>query len=94
MRPLAPGTQEEIVARLLHDLSQPLSAIGLSAFYLNILLGEPGGKVGEQIGAISTQADHASRLIGEAAAELRLMCAQPSAAGSLEPTNSDTACVT
>ena len=94
MRPIASDTREQIVARLLHDLSQPLSAIGLSAFYLNILLGEPGGKVREQIAAIERQAERASRLIAEAAAELSRSHAQPEAAGSLEPTNSDTACVT
>ena len=94
MRPLATGTQEEIVTRLLHDLSQPLSAIGLSAFYLNILLGDPGGKVQEQIDAISRQADRASRLIGKAAAQLRQMRAQPASTESLEPTNAETACVT
>jgi hypothetical protein len=92
MSPLNPEISDQSVARLLHDLRQPICNIGLGLFYLNLLLGEPGGKLQEQIRALEEQADRASRLISQAAAELDRRPTQPAA--SLELTNPATSAVT
>jgi signal transduction histidine kinase len=83
---------DQMIARLLHDLRQPIGNIGLGLFYLNLLLGEPGGKLQEQIRALEKQAERASRLIDQAAAELYRRPAQP--APSLELTKAATSAVT
>ena len=57
--------------------------MGLGLFYLNILLGEPGGKLQEQLRALEKQAHRASQLIDQAAVELDRRQAQPAASLSL-----------
>jgi hypothetical protein len=92
MFPSDPENSDQIVANLLHDLRQPICNIGLGLFYLNILLGEPGGKLQEQLGALEKQTHRASQLIDQAAAELDRRQAQPAA--SLSPTKPATSSVT
>ena len=86
--------QREVLARLLHDLRQPIGNIGLSTFYLNMLLGEAGGKVQEQLEAIEQQVERASRMLSEAASELGRLRPQSATAENLELTNSATSAVT
>jgi signal transduction histidine kinase len=93
MHPPVPEYSSETVARLLHDLRQPITNIGLSLFYLNLLMGDPGGKVREQLGLIERQVERASDLINQAAADLDRSRSQP-AAVNLELTNSATSPLT
>jgi len=93
MRPLPIPRTEEILLNAAHDLRQPLGNIELSACYLNLLLGEPGGKVQEQIRNIEQQVDRASRILSEAVAALERLRNQERA-GNLDLTKSATAAVT
>jgi signal transduction histidine kinase len=94
MRPFPENTQEEFLARLLHDLRQPLGNIGLSTFYLNLLLGQSGEKVQGQIQIIEQQVDRASGILAEAAAELVRLRPQTPAVENLELTKAATSAVT
>jgi signal transduction histidine kinase len=85
---------EEFMSRLIHDLRQPIGNIGLSAFYIDLLLGDPGGKVQEQLRAIQAQVERASLVLSEAARELGRLSPQALGAESLEPTNRATSAVT
>ncbi|MGA2271559.1 MAG: hypothetical protein ABSH44_24100 [Bryobacteraceae bacterium] len=62
---------EELVARLLHDLRQPLGTIGTSAYYMELVLGQEDGPAREQLRLIERQVDLAVRILNEAAAEAR-----------------------
>ncbi len=62
---------EEFLARLVHDLRQPLGTIETSAYCLNLLLGQEHTAAREQLRIIERQVAHAVRLLNEAAAETR-----------------------
>ena len=64
---------EELLAELMHDLQQPLGNIGLSASYLDLLLGEQDSRVGDQLRAIQQQLERASDLLSSASARLGRM---------------------
>lgn len=78
---LPPPDSAESLARLAHDLRQPLSNIGLSASYLSILL-EPGqDRAHDQIRTIQKQVERASRLLDEINAKCRAAAPQPAEPG-------------
>jgi signal transduction histidine kinase len=86
---------EEILARLIHDLSQPLGAIETSAYVLNLVLDPSDARVHEHVDAIERQAAQAGRLLIEATGELRRLRAQRAeVCESLDLTKSETAAVT
>jgi signal transduction histidine kinase len=67
----AASDPEEFLARLVHDLRQPLGTIETSAYCLNFLLGQEHTAAREQLRIIERQVAHAVRLLNEAAAETR-----------------------
>lgn len=85
---------EALFANLAHDLRQALSTVETSAFYLDLLLEHPQGPVQEQLRVIERQVAAASRMLADAAGEMRRQQAQRAGAGSLVLTNSATAGVT
>jgi hypothetical protein len=88
---------DEILQDLIHDLSQPLSNLETSLFYLELVLAHPSERVREQMRVMSRQVSQASQMIDRARQELRAMrdqCEDASAADSLPFTNSATAVVT
>ena len=86
----------EVVSTLVHELRQPLSAIGLSAAYLGLLTPECDSRVLQQILAIQQQLEHVTELLNQAAARVRHGHVQqdPCAANSLDDTKSRTAPLT
>ena len=73
MHPSAGAQSEQLLARLVHDLRQPISNIGLSISYLGLVL-EPGeSRVREQVQLIQEQVDRASDMLTEVAVELGRM---------------------
>lgn len=94
MRSISAAKAEEILLTVAHDLRQPLGNIELSACYLNLLLGEPRGKAQEQIQNIEQQVDRASRILGEAIADLGRLRAQEPLTESRSLTKSTTGAVT
>jgi len=62
---------EELVARLAHDLRQPLGTIETSVFCINLLLGHGHPEVQEQLRMIERQVAQAVRILNEAVAEAR-----------------------
>ena len=62
---------EELVARLAHDLRQPLGTIETSVFCINLLLGHGHTAVQEQLRIIERQVAEAVRILNEAVAETR-----------------------
>ncbi len=94
MHSYAASEPDEILAELVHDLRQPLGNIDTSAFYLDLLLGHPEGPVQDQLRLIEQQVARATRLLADAAAQLRSQRAQRGGAESLVLTNSATAGVT
>jgi signal transduction histidine kinase len=67
----AASDSEEILARLAHDLRQPLSTIETSAFCINLMLGREQTAVQEQLRIIERQVCHAVRILDEAVAKTR-----------------------
>jgi signal transduction histidine kinase len=57
---------EELVARLAHDLRQPLGTIETSAYCINLLLGQEHTAAREQLRIIERQVGHAVRILNEA----------------------------
>ena len=62
---------EQIVARLAHDLRQPLGTIETSVFCINLLLGQERAAVQEQLRIIERQVCHAVRILDQAVEETR-----------------------
>ena len=62
---------EQIVARLAHDLRQPLGTIETSVFCINLLLGQERAAVQEQLRIIERQVCHAVHILDQAVAETR-----------------------
>ena len=67
----AASDPEEFLARLVHDLRQPLGTIETSVFCINLLLRQEHAGVQEQLRIIERQVAHAARILNEAAAETR-----------------------
>ena len=91
--------QETLLARLVHDLRQPLGNIETSVYLLNLLTAPEDQRVHAQLHAIECQLNDATRLLAEASAELGRLRAQraPEPAPELESldlTNPVTADVT
>ena len=57
---------EEFIARLAHDLRQPLGTIETSAYCMNLLLGQEHAAAREQLRIIERQVGHAVRILNEA----------------------------
>jgi signal transduction histidine kinase len=57
---------EEVLARLAHDLRQPLGTIETSAYCMNLLLGQEHTAAREQLRIIERQVGHAVRILNEA----------------------------
>ena len=72
-----PSSSEDLVARLAHDLRQPLGIIETSAFCINLILGREHAAVHEQLRIIERQVCDAARILNEAVAETRPRQAQP-----------------
>jgi signal transduction histidine kinase len=62
---------EEFIARLAHDLRQPLGTIETSAYCMNLLLGQEHTAAREQLRLIERQVGHAVRILNEAVEETR-----------------------
>ncbi|MBZ5581963.1 MAG: hypothetical protein LAQ30_07100 [Acidobacteriia bacterium] len=62
---------EEDLAALVHDLRQPLSTIGLSASYLEMVLEDATEHAKEQVRSIQHQVDRLSAMLDQTAAQLR-----------------------
>ena len=73
----AASDPEEFLARLVHDLRQPLGTIETSAFCINLLLGQGHIAVEEQLRIIERQVADAVRILNAAVAETRHRQAQP-----------------
>ena len=71
MASTAASDPEEFLARLVHDLRQPLGTIETSAYCLNFLLGQEHAAAREQLRIIERQVAHAARILNEAAAKTR-----------------------
>ena len=91
---------ETLIRNLVHDLRQPLSAIGTCATYLQIVLPPGSPRTAPQLQMIEEQVAEASRMLSDVVTELRNLRRHRSreTAGevdtSLELTNSATAAVT
>jgi len=85
---------EELLARLVHDLRQPLSTIENSLYLTQLLLNPEQARAREQLRVIEHQVDQAAVLLSEAAAELVRLRGQRTAAESFSRTNAMTAGVT
>ena len=62
---------EQIVARLAHDLRQPLGTIETSIYCLSLMLGQEHTAAREQLRIVERQVGHAVRILNEAVAETR-----------------------
>ena len=79
------ASDPDLVARLAHDLRQPLGTIETSVFCINLLLDQKHTEVQEQLRIIERQVCHAVRILDQAVAETRHRGpsrAKTSAAGS------------
>jgi signal transduction histidine kinase len=87
---------EELLARLVHDLRQPLGTIETSAYYMNLLLGQEQAPARQQLRIVERQVDLAARMLNEAAAELRHLRSQRADAApqNRDATKPETAAVT
>ena len=65
------ASDPDLVARLAHDLRQPLGTIETSVFCINLLLGHEHTEVQEQLRIIERQVCHAVRILDQAVAETR-----------------------
>ena len=90
---LAASDPEQLLHNLVHELRQPLGNIELTTYHINLLLGEPTGKLQEQLRAIEAQVDRASKILSEATAAMSRLRDQR-AARNLPLTNSASAMVT
>jgi hypothetical protein len=72
----ATTSREEIFKSLVHDLLQPLANIETSLCYLDIVLQQPSGRVGEQLSVMERQVAQAMQLVHGASAHLRALEAQ------------------
>ena len=66
MPSFAASDPEEFLARLVHDLRQPLGTIETSAYCMNLLLGQEHTAAREQLCIIERQVGHAVRILNEA----------------------------
>ena len=71
MASFAASDPEHLIARLAHDLRQPLGTIETSVFCINLLLGHEHTEVQEQLRIIERQVCHAVRILDQAVAETR-----------------------
>ena len=71
MASFAASDPEEPLARLAHDLRQPLGTIETSAYCLNLMLGQEHPKAREQLRIIERQVADAVRILNEAVAQTR-----------------------
>ena len=71
MASFAASDPEHLVARLAHDLRQPLGTIETSVFCINLLLDQKHTEVQEQLRIIERQVCHAVRILDQAVAETR-----------------------
>ncbi len=78
---LAITSTEDLVADLIHDVRQPLTIIGYSVSFLDMLLAEAEEPVRAQLRLIAQQVDTAARLLEEAAGHRKSASAQCAAAG-------------
>lgn len=85
---------EQLLINLVHDLRQPLGIIETSAYCLNRSSDRSESRTAEHLRVIERQADAASALLNEVAAELRRRRAQAASTESLPLTKSATAVVT
>jgi signal transduction histidine kinase len=67
----AASDPEEFLARLVHDLRQPLGTIETSVFCINLLLSQERAAVQEQLRIIERQVCHAVRILDQAVEETR-----------------------
>ncbi len=70
MDSLAVSPSEKALADLVHDLRQPISNIGLSASYLEMLLGAENERALEQVQNIQEQVERTACMLNEVAADL------------------------
>ena len=66
-----PSFSEDLVARLAHDLRQPLGTIETSVYCLNLSLGQEHTAAREQLRIVERQVGHAVRILNEAVGETR-----------------------
>jgi signal transduction histidine kinase len=66
MPSFAASDSEDLIARLAHDLRQPLGTIETSAYCMNLLLGQEHAAAREQLRIIERQVTHALRILNEA----------------------------
>jgi signal transduction histidine kinase len=78
---------EAAISDLLHEFRQPLSIIGLSASYLELVIGPQSARAREQVLTIQRQVENLGVLLHDAAAEVRRLRAQ--CPESLPLTNSE-----
>jgi len=78
---------EDLVAKLVHDLRQPLGNIETSVYLLNLVVGPEDERVHKQLDAIESQLQSAARMLSEATAMLRLRAQRLPEMESLERTN-------
>jgi signal transduction histidine kinase len=71
MASFAASDPEDLVARLAHDLRQPLGTIETSVFCINLLLDQKHTEVQEQLRIIERQVCHAVRILDQAVEETR-----------------------
>jgi signal transduction histidine kinase len=62
---------QQVLADLIHDMAQPLSAIETGAFCLDLHIDPQNARAQEYLRMILQQAERASSLLAAAAAELR-----------------------
>ena len=62
---------QQVLADLIHDLAQPLSAIETGAFCLDLHVDPQNARAQEYLRAIREQAERASSLLAAAATEVR-----------------------
>jgi signal transduction histidine kinase len=84
---------EDLLADLIHDLRQPLSTIGHSVCYLELLLAQAEEPVREQLRLLARQVDVTAGILLNASAHMRPPAAQ-CAGESLDLTKSQRAAVT
>jgi signal transduction histidine kinase len=71
MASFAASDSEDLLARLVHDLRQPLGTIETSAYCMNLMLGQEHTAAREQLRIIERQVAHAVRILNQAVEETR-----------------------